>query len=235
VHHASNEFRRTAVEFLSGRSPTYATVLVGICLKAYGAEALEWDPLTLESQIQQDFGVEMPDEVYEQLFCLINVISTDTVYHSVAVFDATVSHLCRSQHHDTDAPSPYELAWACFEIMINDPDPYDQKADHPPFSHDIARYCGVVLADAGFKTKPMTLGFASMPQWAAKDQLDDPEMENAAIDSETATSADVDREVEKNAAQLIQDLKTLKIAPAPLLQEETDDLPQADPLAGIVP
>jgi hypothetical protein len=235
MHHASEEFRRISAEFLSGKKETYATVLLGIVFKVYGSEAIEWDPATLESQLNEDFQVEIPDDVYDQLMAIINVMATDTVYFSVPVFDHTVSYLCRAGTHDVDAPSPHELAWACFEISINDPDPYDTGSDKPAFGDDIQKYCGVVLGDAGIRSKPMSLSFAQLPQWMPKDLSEDPTMSNAAQGSEQEGAADVDRFVEHHLGQMLEHLKELGIHPAPLLLARKADLPEADPLSGVLP
>ncbi len=235
MHHASNEFKRSAHPFLSGERETYATVLLGILLTVYGAECLNWDPTVIESQVKEDFDVDMPDVVYDQLMALINVLTGDTVYTSVEVFDHTVSFLCRTDAHDQDAPSPHELAWCAFEIMINDPDPYNQGDKGQPFSRDIQAYCGVVLADAGMHKKPLTLNFAKMPPWAPKDLSSDPEMSNAAVGSEQDLASEVDQFVESQAGVLIQHLTEVGIRPAPLLLGQKDALPQADLLSGLLP
>ncbi len=235
MHHASNEFKRAAQPFLSGERETYATVLLGIVLTTYGAVAMNWDPAVLEAQLKEDFGVESPDVVYNQLMALINVMVGDTCYTSVETFDHTISFLCRTDVNDQDAPSPHELAWCAFEMLINDPDPYHQGPKAQPFGHDIQRYCGVVLADAGFKKPPMTLRFAKLPSWAPKDLSEDPDMSNAASASEDDLSGEVDRFVESQAGVLIQHLTEIGIRPAPLLLGQKADLPQADPLAGILP
>jgi hypothetical protein len=231
---ATQEFIRTAAGYLDGSEPAYATTLLGILLKAYGAEALNWDPLTIESQLKDDFGVELGDDPYEQLMALINVMATDSVYQSVTTFDATVSHLMALNSHDVDAPNPYELAWAVFEILINDPDPHGAGDSVCPFCKDIQNYCGVILADAGFKKPPTTLSFAQMPKWATPSLGNDPVMAEGANASEMATSEDVDRHVEHHAGQLIAQLKSLGIDPSSIAQASKDDLPQEDPLKSVL-
>ncbi len=235
MHHASAEIKRSAQPFLSGQKETYGTVLLGILLQVYGAECLDWDPMVIEAQIRQDFDVDMPDVVYNQLLALINVMTTDTVYTSVEVFDHTISYLCRTESHDQDAPSPHELAWCCFEMMVNDPDPYDQGNKAQPFSHDIQVYCGVVLADAGIHKKPVTLKFAKLAPWTPGDVSGDPDMSNAVTVSEIDLAGEVDRFVEQQAGVMIQHLAEVGIQPAPLLLEQKRDLPASDPLAGILP
>ena len=231
---ATQDFVRQAARYLAGDEPAYATTLLGIILKAYGSEALNWDPLTIEAQVKDDFGVELGDDPYEQLMAIINVMTTDTVYQSATVFDATVSHLLALNNHDVDAPDPYELAWAVFEILVNDPDPHGVGDKACPFCQDIQGYCGLILADAGFRRPPATLSFARMPKWVAQPGGDDAVMTEAAGDSDAATAEDVDRVVDHHAGQLIAQLKSLAIDPAPLVQAGKDELDQADPLESVL-
>ncbi len=237
MQHASEELRRIARQFFAGERETYATVLVGILLKVYGQEFLSWDPATIESQIKDDFGAVMPEVVYDQLMALINTMTTDTVYMSLPVFDQTINAFCRTGlHGDHDAPSPHEVAWTVFEVQINDPDPYGlgQKSASP-WSHDIATYVGVVLADAGLKRKPDCLSFATMPTWIPQGLNDDPQMFGAAFQSEQDLTAEVDRFVEGQVSALLDHLAEVGIEPAPLLQELSDDLPEESPLDRLLP
>lgn len=233
----SQQFVKVARLFLGGQVETYATVLLAIVLKTYGPEALTWDPATIEAQLTEDFGVEMPDVVYDQLMALVNVLATDSVYYSVDVFDRTVSALTRcGVDADHDMPTAEELAWTVFEIMANDPDPYGFGKDAPyPFSHDISLYCGVVLADAGLKRPPKSLEFAVMPHWVPKDLKDSPGDFRDAYQSEEELASYIDQFVEHHFMQLVEHLRELGVEPAQALLEESKDLPEEDPLEKLLP
>jgi hypothetical protein len=232
----TQQFRKTANLFLSGEIETYATVLLGIALRTYGAEVIGWDPDTIESQLKQDFMVDIPDVVYDQLMGLINVLATDSVYWDVGCFDRTVGALCRcgveAQH---DMPTPEELGWAVFEICSNDPDPYGKGAKAvSPFSHDVALYCGVVLNDAGLKRPPKSLEFAQMPYWGPQDVKDEPGEFESAYHSQEELGSFIDQFVEKNFLKMAEHLEQLGIEPATAAQEESAELPK-DQLAGFFP
>ncbi len=225
MHHASADFQRVARSFLSGGQETYATVLLAVLLQVYGAECLDWDPMTIEAQITEDFGCRMPHVVFDQLMGLIVAMTTDTVYTSVATFDRTINALTRcGVDAEDDMPSVEELAWTVFELTINDPDPYGQTSEWP-FSPQIALYCGVILTDAGLRRPPTSLEFAQMPRWAPKDVSEDPEMFAGAWDAQVSNSDDVDRHVQDQYLKLVSHLKQLGIAPAPFAQEQADQLP----------
>lgn len=229
MHHKSEQFRTVAAQFLSGAKETYATVLLACLLSSYGAECLDWDPMTIEAQVTEDFGVTMPHIVFDQLMGLIVAMTTDSAYTSVEAFDRTINALTRcGADSDDDMPSVEELAWTVFELTINDPDPYDTTSEWP-FSPNIALYAGVILADAGIKRPPKTLEWAKLPRWAPDDVSEEPGMFHAAWDSQVSQSEDVDRHVQKQFQLLVQHLSELGLEPAPFAQEEADQLP-ANPL-----
>lgn len=229
MHHASEAFKRSAQPFLSGERETYATVLLGIMLTVYGAECLNWDPVTVQAEVKQDFEVDMPSVVFDQLMALINALSTDAVYTSVDVFDQTINAFCRNGLNDADMPSVEELAWSVFELTMNDPDPYE-KVSEWPFSRDIATYCGVVLADAGINRPPATLAFADMPSWAPNDLSEDPALFAGAWHKEVTQAQDIDLFVRKHFEQLTEHLSEIGLEPAPVAEEAAEDQLPENPL-----
>ncbi len=233
----NEHFVRAARPFLAGERETYATVLLAILLKSYGAEVLDWDPLTVESQVADDFGTHMPQIVYDQLMALMTAMNTDVVYRSVEVFDQTVNAFCRvGRDADQDIPASEEVAWTVFELTANDPDPYNQGPDgEMPFGPDIALYCGVVLADDGIKRPPKTLAFASLPSWAPKELSNDPVAFAGAFQSQQASAEDIDRIVEKNFRQLVSHLQEIGVEPAPALLGASADLPEESQLDQLLP
>lgn len=235
MQHASDQLRRVASEFLSGERETYATVLLGILMQVYGAECLNWDPLTIQAQIAEDFGVHMPDIVNDQLMALVAAMTSDTVYTSVHAFDQTVNSFCRvGVDDDQDMPAPEEVAWTVFELTMNDPDPYNTTSEWP-FSPDIARYCGVVLADAGIKRIPTTLEFATMPAWMPKNLGDHPQEFAEAYQSAEEQSAGIDQFVQKHFQVLLSHLAEIGVQPAPVALEQAEDLPEESPLDRLLP
>lgn len=223
------DFVRVAKPFFSGERETFATVLLGCLMTSYGASVLEWDPATVEAQVTDDFGVQMPDNVYDQVMALINVMANDTVYTSVMTFDHTVSALNRAGATTGDTPGPEELAWAVFEISANDPDPYTQGSEATwPFSDDICGYVGVCLQDAGFHKAPETLEFARMPEWSPSAG---PEAEfDAATDNQQALADQVDSHIQELFQRLTAQLAEIGLKPASPMQEEAAHLPQENSL-----
>ncbi len=227
-----HDSERAAKQFFSGERETYATVLLGILLRKHGVECLGWDPVTIEAEVKQQYGVDMPHTVYDQLMALINALTGDSVYRLVDVFDRTVNALTRcGAENEADIPSAEEVAWTVFELMANDPDPYDQgeKGDFP-FSHDIRLYCGVVLEDEGIRHPPSTLSFATMPQRKKSSLSDSPQEFQEAYQSQGKEGESVDEFVRKHFSEMLDHLKEVGIEPAPALLEESKGLPEASPL-----
>lgn len=154
------DFRAKATPYLAGAEPAFATTLVGILLQAYGAEALNWDGLTIQLQIKDDFELEMPRKVHDQLMGLILCMTSDRVFTEVPVFDEMVSALCgQGVGYEQDAPPVQDVAWTCTEILLNDPEPTGRPKNQP-WARDIAKYVRVVLDDEGMPIPPKILSFA---------------------------------------------------------------------------
>jgi len=67
----SRELKAAAQPYFSGDKESFATTLVAGLLRLYGVEALEWDPLTIQMEIKEDLGVDMPRRVYDKMMALV--------------------------------------------------------------------------------------------------------------------------------------------------------------------
>ena len=222
-----SDFVKIARPFFSGEKETFATVLLGCLMQCHGADVLNWDPATVEAEVTDCFGTEMPPLVYDQLMALINVMSTDTVYTSVTVFDRTVSALNRAGAEDHDVPTPEEVAWAVFEMTANDPNPYG-RGDEWPFSPAICQYVGVVLQDAGLHKAPETLSFAKMRETSLTST--DGDEFAAGTQNQDEMTAQVDEHLKTLFTKLTHQLSEIGLSPAGPMQESGADLPAENPL-----
>jgi len=215
---AGHDWRRTAAQFLSGETPTFGTVLVAIVLKAYGAAALNWDPLTLRVQLSEDFGAEVARVPYGKLMALINVITTDTVYRSVPVFDTTVHALAGDPGNGMEEiPEVDDVAWAAVEITMADPEPPGIPGGRVPWSQDIAGYVGLALDREGISGEPKALFWArrrSVP--TASDQTENPDFYNAAMGTAQAKATEVDALIDHRIEVLVDHLAQLGVKPGEL-------------------
>jgi len=206
----SRELKAAAQPYFSGDKESFATTLVAGLLRLYGVEALEWDPLTIQMEIKEDLGVDMPRRVYDKMMALVSALKTDVVYKDVAIFDETVNAMTgKGVGIDRDIPSVDDVAWVVTELRMNDPEPVTRSPEQP-FSRDIQKYARVVLDDEGVDIAPEALDFAANRP-VKQEGMDDPEFYEAAWGSAQAKADEIDKWVEGMAIQMIHQLMSLGI------------------------
>ena len=199
-------FKRRAVPFLNGEKPTFGTVLLSILMKAYGVGVLEYDGATIQMQVKDDFGVEMPRRVYDQLLAMITALTTDLVYTDVEIFDEVCNALCRKGLGSyRKVPPALDVAWAVTEIEIADPAPVGRDPKNK-WDDSIKRYIRVVLNDEGISFAPKTLEFVkSLPP--NTHETEDPAIFASSWLSKQEASDEVDAQVDELAQTMIRHLK----------------------------
>jgi len=207
----TREFIAAARPYLTGEAEAFATTLLSILLRAYGVDVFEWDPITVQMELKDDFGVEPPRRVFDKLMGLLSALSTDRIYKDVAVFDETVNAL--SGHGagvDRDIPSVDEVAWAVAELTMADPEPVTRNPEQP-FGRDIQKYVRVVLDNEGMTIAPNVLGFAQSRAPKAEGNAD-PDLFSGAWGAAQARGDEVDQWVEQMTGKLLQQLQSLGIS-----------------------
>jgi len=203
------DFKRAVTPWFTGDRPTFATVLTSVLLRLYGAEALSWDSQTIQLQLKEDLGVDMPRRVFDQLMGQITALTSIAVYTDVLAFDAYASSVNRlSIRFDHDTPSPGDIAWAVAELTQVDPEPVGIKA----WSPEILAYIRVVLDDAGVSIPPKALGFvpARPPQSGFSNS---PDLYAAAWTSQQALADELDHHVDELTLLMLADLAKIGIKP----------------------
>ena len=74
-----------------------ATVLNAMMLSKYGEEALDWDPLTIQMEIQDDFGVTPASEVMDKICAMQIVMATGDFFGRVDAFRNVVNTIANGQ------------------------------------------------------------------------------------------------------------------------------------------
>lgn len=203
-----SDLKAIGQKFFSGDEPAFATTLVYILVKAYGFECLNWDGVTIQMQVKDDFGVEMPRRIYDKLMGLITALTTDVVYKDVAVFDEIISALTgKGIGVEQDAPAVEDVAWTVAEIQLNDPDPVSRNPQDP-WKKDIKRYVRVVLDNEGFSIPPKILEFAPAKP-IQKEGMDDNAYYAGAWGSQQEKADEVDLWVNERIGMLIDQLAVL--------------------------
>ena len=201
--------------WLNGES--YATVLLICFIDSYGTEGLEWDPMTIRQEIEEDFGVKIPNKVFNRLMSAINIATTDQFYTSLPDF----IDLCNILSGDVldprwfDPADPSECAWGITEaLMISPPDDGEEN----PFASEIVGYIAQVVKSHGIHNPPDVLKIGlgedadKISENVAQTFSDDPEMYSAIWKTQQDKSDDIKTYVKENLRSLIKQIDSLKLA-----------------------
>ena len=74
-----------------------ATVLNAMVLSKYGEDAIDWDPITIQMEIQDDFGVTPASEVMDKICAMQIVMGTGDFFRRVDVFRNIVNTIANGQ------------------------------------------------------------------------------------------------------------------------------------------
>lgn len=100
---------------------TFATVLHIICLKTYGEDIYEVDPLELYIRLEEDFGVRLCEENENKLQAIILSTATDAFYDDDRVFRAVANTLIEGDpgFEELEDLTVSEIYWAVYEVELN--------------------------------------------------------------------------------------------------------------------
>lgn len=74
-----------------------ATVLNAMVMSKYGEGALDWDPLTIQMEIQDDFGITPASEVMDKICAMQIVMATGNFFGRVDAFRNVVNTIANGQ------------------------------------------------------------------------------------------------------------------------------------------
>jgi hypothetical protein len=185
-----------------------------VFLDRFGTEALEWDPATISLEIEEEFGVDLPQSVLDKLMVAITILTTDRFYRSLPDFIV----FCNVLSGDTYRPDMFdpadstEIAWGITEGLLIAP---PEENEEEPFSNEIRAYIGAILDAEGIINAPDILKIAlrrANVSNAADEFSDDPDMFNAIYDVEAGKSASINSEITDRATMLAEQLSALNLA-----------------------
>lgn len=194
----------------------YTTTLVLCFIDTYGTEGLEWDPMTIRTEIEEDFGVKIPAKTFNKLMAGINITTTDQFYTSLPDF----IDLCNIMSGDTldprwfDPADPEECAWGITEAMFISP---PEREEENPFSPDIVGYIAEVVKAHGIQNPPDVLKVglrddaAQIAENVAQTFSDDPEMYSAIWKVQQQKSDDIRTYVKDNLKSMLSQIEKLPL------------------------
>lgn len=141
-----------------------AFVLLGITLKKYGLDSLEFEPELLRDQIERDYSIDLPDLNMDKLQSAMIVMSTDHFYDDWRVFE-TCCHLFNNELVEADVVNPLDaedIAVGLAEATLIKASTLTDISELT-FHDEIRAYAGRVFYDYGFATPPTIFNDALMP------------------------------------------------------------------------
>lgn len=192
----------------------FGMTLLVMFLDTYGTEALEWDPITIQMEVESDFGVDLPAVNYEKLMTAISLLITDGFYSSPP--DFTRACVVLSGHQPMPEllllPDAADVAWGITEAMLISP---SDEANENPFSKEITAYIGQVLDSEGILNPPDILRIAtrdnSLLDRVNYDYSDDEQMFSAINKMEEGKTGDINFLVKGRARALAYQLESLPL------------------------
>lgn len=133
-----------------------ATVLNAMVLSKYGEDALDWDPLTIQMEIQDDFGVSPSSEGMDKICAMQIVMATGDFFNRVDAFRNIVNTIANGQpFFQTFTPlQAEEIAIALATVGMN--------RDMLPFSSSVQELVRLSLKGDGYSEEEFPPIFSSV-------------------------------------------------------------------------
>lgn len=209
-----------AIRELLESGEAYATTMLVLCWDAFcnhgerGDDWMQWHPAAMRTNVQEHFGVKLPEITFDRLMAAISVLTTDEFFQNLRSFIPLANVLAGSEFDPEtfDPADSAECAWAVTEALLLSPPEDDQQ--QPVFSDEIRKYIGRVLHNEGYVKPPDVLKIAIDGDFSAQvtyDFSDDPEMFGMIHHVQTGKTDDIERVVRESLLELALQLKTLPL------------------------
>jgi hypothetical protein len=139
-------------------------ILLGVVLKKYGMECLEYEPALLRDQIEKDYELSLTQLQIDKLQAAMAVMTTDSFYTDWRVFEATC-HLFHDEPIDTTLVNPLDaedIAIGLAEATMIKNDTIED-ADELVFDDEVRAYAGRIFYEYGLCKAPKIFPTAIMP------------------------------------------------------------------------
>lgn len=171
--------QRIEASFISGKVPTYASVLIMILRREFeDFEFLNWEHDVLIEEIKSVWKVTPSYSADNQIAAMITALTTEGFYRDPLVFNHIANALSGGPvpMEQFELATLEEMAWAVVEVLSLDTDVESDVS----FAPEVKAFVGAALANAGqhpfapldFSDDVKPTGFANL----------DPEMVSADID-----------------------------------------------------
>jgi len=183
-------------------------------MDVYGSEALLWDPETISLELEDDFQVKPPAEVFDKLMVGIHLLTTDEFYNLVPEFISACNVLSGDTYDPRtwDPADAEEIAWGITEGMLLAPPTNEEE----PFTKEIRAYIGEVIDMEGIINPPDVLRAALRGSAGALRDIqgefsDDPLMFESIYKLEQGKTDEIMLTIRNNTRQLVAQLGSLPL------------------------
>ena len=197
------------------RNPNaFATTLLTIVVDVYGLEITTWLPDTIQMEIEDDFGIKLPNTSLDKIMAAIAILTGNDFYRSLPSFIELCNVLSDNysttgQFEPADAAS---VAWGITEAMLISP---PDENDPDPFSKEIVSYVGEVVRSEGIMNPPDILKIgqfdSEIPKRVQADYADDPEMFATIYKYEAEKTNDINEMIKTGLKMLFEQLHQLRL------------------------
>lgn len=196
--------------FLSPDS--FGTSLLICMIDTFGLESLNWEPETIEMELEKYVGKDVPSENLDRLQAAMSVLTSNLFFVSLEAFNVTCNALNFSVVNGTTfIPADIEdIMWGITEVNLL----IGADANKNEFSRDIQLYVGKVLESEGVLDPPSILQFADMRKMdvATAEQVADlPDLSSMFSAGLAETKVELDAFAIKRIDDLFTQIATIKL------------------------
>lgn len=121
-----------------------ATTLNAMILSKFGEEALDWDPITIQMEIQEEYGVRPAEEVMNKISAMQVVMLSADFFQNVGAFQAVCNAISGGDpFFQVFTPlQAEEMAWGIATVGLN--------RDLLPFSDSIRTFVKISMSRDGY-------------------------------------------------------------------------------------
>jgi len=193
---------------------SFATTLLVLALDTYGLELLEWSPLTIRQEIQEDFHVNIAPANFDRLMqAVLHISQPQNFFTSLPDFNEA----CNVFGGDMASPGLVnpadvtDIAWGITEATLLWP----SDAEDKPLSEEIVGYIAATLEEEGILVPPDILKIsgvsAELVNKVKMAYSDDPAMFSAIWDMENSKTQEINQIILARIDYLIKQLKSLSL------------------------
>ena len=137
-----------------------AVVLLVLTVDKLGVECLNWTPSTVQMDLRDYIGQELPEEVVNKIMAASVVLTSDKIFSQVDDFIRVIVGLDGGVAENLEPIDTEVIAWGSAQIQLL------RAGDMPEglFSPEVCRYVGTILAWQGIHVPPKSLTWADYPQ-----------------------------------------------------------------------